>query len=210
MALLSVQVASANWYASNERSETFGGWAVIHTPSVAPSRVNVTFSGQYNSITTYAPHWIQAGWAYIYPWHPDTAMRYVETCVNNCEYPPGRYYEEFGTQPWGTDVDYMIEYVSGTANVWCAYVGGVQKKCQGIRAAPTTVIAQSEVVASPSNQLNTLFDPVYYSTGPGVWQVFDQNNFYADFPYRVEISTNWHFRTYRAITRENFLPLILK
>lgn len=207
--ILPAQKVSANWYAGNQRSNAFGAWAFVRTPAAAPFRVNLNFSGQYNWVSLSTPNWIQAGWAYVYPYH-NIPMQYVETCINDCNDPPGRYYEEFGTQPWGTTVDYIIEYVSGTTNVWCAYVSQVLKKCQGIRAAPTNVLAQSEILVSPFNQLDTLFDPVYYASAPGVYQVFDQNAFSADFPYRVEVSTNWHFRTFRAITREIYLPLILR
>lgn len=68
----------------------------------------------------------------------------------------------------------------------------------------------SEIQGSPFNQLNTVFDPVYYKNAAAQWYALDLNSFSADFPYRVEVRYSWNFRTFRATTRELYLPLIVR
>lgn len=205
--VLFAQGASANWYAGTTQSGAYGAWAYIRTPSVPPNIVSVPDSGEYNWVGTPGPNWIQTGWGY-FPGNP--ARAYVETCINNCNDPPGRFFQWYDVQSWGTTYDYLIDG-SAASNVWCVYINGVQTKCQSIRTAPSDIYFLSEILVSSRNGLDTLFDPVYYKNANYTWQVIDQpQNFGADFPYAVQVFTPWHFRTYRVITFDTFLPLIMK
>lgn len=167
MSLLVVTKVSANWYAGNERADAYGVWAFIRTPSTAPQLVPTSYSGQSNWVSTPGPNWIQTGWNFY--WWETVATKYVETCIDECN--TSRYYAEFGTQAWGSTSDYLVEQTSGTT--WCAYIDGIQRRCQSIRSAPTWVQVFSEIKLSPFNKLDTLFDPVYFKNATGVWSVFD-------------------------------------
>lgn len=202
-------LAAPPWYAGTIRANAYGIWALIRTPSVAPHLVTTDGSGQYNWVSTYGPNWIQAGWAYFHGY--TIPKQYVEWCTGTCDQ-PGDYFvdDTFATQPWGTTVDYLIEWIVETHDLWCVYTNGIQRYCQNVRTVPTDVLAMSEIQGSPFNQLDTVFDPVYYKDAGGSWEVLAQNNFTADFPYGVEVRYSWNFRTFRTTTREIYLPLIMR
>jgi hypothetical protein len=99
LALLIVPNASAaTWYAGAVHPNSYGVWAYINTPAVAPFVVPpANVSGESNWVSTpVAPNWIQAGWHYYYGY--SAAKPYVEICLNNCA---TRIINDFGTQAWG-------------------------------------------------------------------------------------------------------------
>lgn len=200
------------WYAGTRREGVYGLWAYISTPPVPPHTVPMgeDRSGQANWVSTDGPNWIQAGWEYWH-WYTTPPRKYVEWCLSNCTQPEHYgYINDFGIHTWGTVVDYMVEWIPGTTNRWCAYTDGIQRRCENIRTVPTGAQAKSEVHGSSLNELDTVFDPVYYKNPMGIWNVLDMNNFSADFPYQVEIRTNWNFRTFRRTVLPHYLPLIMR
>jgi hypothetical protein len=128
---------AASWHVGAEHPNSYGVWAYIRTPVVAPFTVDYGQSGQSNWVSTPGtPNWLQAGWHFYYDW--GAAERYVEFCINNCTF------QDFVpvsplTQAWGTTVEYMVQHIPGTTDLWCAYVAGVQEDCEHIAAPPLTV-----------------------------------------------------------------------
>ncbi len=210
LALLVVQNASAaTWYVGAEHPNSYGVWAYINTPTVAPFTVPpANVSGGSNWVSTpVAPNWIQAGWHYYYGF--SAARPYVEICLNNCA---TRIVNDFGTQAWGSTVEYVVHHMPGTTDQWCAYIGGIQRDCRNILIPPTTVQVYSEIHESPLNGLETEFNPVYYMDSTGVWHLFDQNTTFTliTFPYKLLVFQNWDFLTYRSVTFERYVPLVVK
>jgi len=179
--LLIGQRASANWYAGTERPTSYGISASIRTPSNPLQMIGAT--GESNWVAGAGPNWswIQAGW--IFYGGQGTPVQYVEGCPNNCN---PRYYMEYNSQTWGTYVEYLVEYKPGTSGTWCAYVAGVQKRCEYIGASSTSVQAYSEIHSSPQNPLDTTFNPVRYKDASMSWILLNQNVFVADFPMQFK------------------------
>lgn len=136
--------------------------------------------------------------------------QYVEYCLNDCLLQSDYVLNEtFATQSWGTTIDYIIEWIPGTINRWCAYTNGVQRNCVEVRNAPSDIQVKSEVHVSLFNELDTTFNPVRYKDIDMLWRGFDQNTFDWSFPYRTQIFSNSNFRNYRVATYEIYLPVIL-
>ena len=57
-ALFFVQNVSANWYAGNRRTSTYGGKANIATPSQAPY---ISSGSEYNWVSLPGSYWLQTG-----------------------------------------------------------------------------------------------------------------------------------------------------
>ena len=72
------------------------------------------------------------------------------------------------------------------------------------------VMAKSEVHDNPNNPLDTTFSEVRYKADDGVWRLFDQDRISNDFPYDVEVFTNYQYRTHRMSTHDIFLPVVVK
>ncbi len=154
--------ASALWYSGVFYPNVNGIWAHITTPSTAQPIYDLPIglqSGESNWVSLPQPNWMQTGWNYYYD--PSGTLKgpnqFIETCINGCYGPPARYYQEFSSQNWGTEVSYLIDYTPGSGDQWCAYIDGIQKKCQAIVAPPVTGQVYSEVHINSMNELDTHF-----------------------------------------------------
>jgi hypothetical protein len=209
LALAYTSNASANWYAWYQQGSYYGVWATIQAPSTAPS--TPTGAGQAHSVTIPGPHWIRAGWYYFSG--DTTPQKYWEYCAENCENDPAQYkLQPLGSQAWGSGVKNEVSHDSSMGQkTWCAWVGGVRKVCkENIQTAPTTVIIQSEVHASPQTQINTEYRSIRIRNSSGVWVYADLNNLFSDFPYKAVKQSSERFRTYRIVTKDIFLPIVVK
>jgi hypothetical protein len=199
---------ASSWYVGAERPGSYGVWAYIKTPPVAPFLVSFGASGEANWVSTQAaPNWIQAGWRY-YHWYGD-AQQYTEMCYNNCT---AYLANNYGTQNWNVTVQYMVQHMPGTTDQWCAYVAGIRRDCQSILVPPTTVQVYSEIHTYPLNGLETTFNPIYYKDSAEVWRLFDSNVSFPSphHPYKRSVFQNWDFLTYRSVTFERYIPLTVK
>jgi hypothetical protein len=206
---VSIIKVSANWYAGAQLSNVYGVWAYIQAP-VNPLHIYDlpgVQSGTSNWVSLPQPNWIQTGWNYYN--FDNVPKQFVETCINGCNGPPARYYHEFGDHNWGATVSYMVEYQPGSGNIWCAYIGGIQKYCQAILIPPTTGQGLSEIQYNNLNEMDTYFNNVYYKNSSYVWQVFDQNEtLYHDFPYTVQVFQPWNYHNFRL--KLVYLPVAMK
>ena len=185
LAVILVQTVSADWYAGNRRSSTYGGKANISAPAQAPS---IASGGESNWVSLPGPYWLQTGWRYYKGW--TTARRYVEYYLPNGVYS----LTDHGTQVWGSTVNYQIEHTSGT--IWCAIIAGSTYNCSSVVSAPREIQAFSEVHTSSSNVLNTRFAAVYYKNSSGSWLLFNQANWREDSPYRVQKDQYYYYLNY--------------
>lgn len=205
--LLFVSPAYAKWYAYYDENNQYGIWATIRTSSSAPYMP--PNSGQSHSVTTTGPHWLQTGWKFHYG--NGSARQYWEYCAANCENDPAQYrLQELGTQAWNTSVKYEVSHdsVQG-AMTWCAWVGGTRRVCNdNIQAAPTRVIAQSEIHTNDKVEISTHFQDVRIMNSAGSWLGPDLSNLHWDFPYKAESTSDDDFRTFRRVTSDIFLPYV--
>ncbi len=166
--------AMAIWYAGTWHVASYGIWAGISTPATAPYMENVPGSWQSNWVSIPPPNWIQSGWSfgatYAIP------KSYVEVCINDCNGPPPRFYQEYSDHPLGSTIDYKVEHSRGTVDRWCAYINNVQKVCTTVTQPPQHVEAFSEIQASSKNSLDTTFSNVWYADSSYVWHAFIQSD----------------------------------
>lgn len=206
---------SALWHSGMFYPDVYGVWAHITTPPTALPIYNFpagSQSGVYSWVSLPIPNWIQTGWHYYYTSEGvlKGPLQFIETCINGCFGPPLRYIEEFNLQDWGTEVWYLIEFTPGTDDQWCAYINGVQKRCQAIVAPPVTGEVFSEIQINSRNELNTYFNDVYYKGSNFVWEPFDQGGIapQSEFPYGIEVFQPSNFRTFRL--KIVYVPVIMK
>jgi len=198
--------AAANWYAGTGHSVSYGAWAHISAPATAPYMEVVADSWQYNYVSIPQPHWIQSGWSLgatqVIP------KSYVEVCINGCFGPPPRFFQEYANHPFGSTIDYMVEFTPGTGNQWCAYVGGVQKYCAAVTTPPQTALISSEIIASSKNGLDTTFSEVRYKDSSYVWRDFEQSDVLEwNCPY-VAVGQSNNFRATRGSCI--YLPFVIR
>ncbi len=206
--LLLADKAFASWYAGNSRYNARGATGYISTPS---DPLIMVASGLSNWVSTLhedanGKDWMQTGWRY-YDHYTGLPKRYWEYCYDYGG--PGQdcLANNVGTQGWGTTNDYWVIWDGNQS--WCAYSGFVQVQCvDNLHNAPATVVAKSEVHGSSHNPLDTIFDDVRYKATDNVWRHFNQDHFSSDFPYEVEIFTNYHYRNYRLDII--YMPLMVK
>lgn len=214
--LISPKNTVANWYAGAQRTVLANGiTALISTPSIPVNLIQSGLSGESNWVSTYyndanGKDWMQAGW--LIRWWYNTPWQYVEYCID--------YHDNYDTcvmspfyayQYWGTTIDYWVERTTGST--WCAYTEKYLRECvDNLHSAPVTVLAESEIHDYDKNSLNTVFDLVRYKDpSTGYWVLFDSNVLWIKYlPYTVYTYTNYNFLTYRMITHDVFLPLIIK
>ena len=204
----------ADWQVGNYRDSTNGVTALIFTPGTRPFLIEAGSSGQANWVSTLVEDingkdWLQAGWRYYY-WDA-VPKHYYEYCIDCQIEGLGTYYidDSFATQTWGTVVDYWIIWDGNQR--WCAYTASIQRECvDNLHTAPALVLGKSEVHNYLRNELDTTFDQVRYKDSANNWRLFDQSHFNTSGPYRVEIYSNYHYRTYRISTHEIYLPTISK
>lgn len=184
------RVSVANWYTGNHRYDAYGVQANIHMPSTAPNLEESGQNGESNYVSLPPDNWVQAGWRYY--WWYGGAQRYVEHYVN------GNYgIDPYGTQAWGSTVNYKVGAWAGGNVDWLAYIDGDYKGGWGPISAPQTVQAFSEVHESSQNELNTHFSSVSYKGGDWSWHYFDQWNFYFDRDsYDIHVYRTYDYRTY--------------
>lgn len=184
--MVAAQPVWASWYAGNYQTSAYGIQANIYTPSSAPYLAS---SGESNSVTTTAPYWVQTGWRYYKNWA--NARPYVEYNLST-----GYDLTEYGTQSWDTYKNYKLYHsVSG----WSVFIDSDLKLCVsggGLPTTPTTLIAQSEVHSSSSNELDTTFSSVYWRNSNGTWTAFNQDHFFEDSPYHVTDTYYYRFDCY--------------
>lgn len=215
MFLCGTDSVSASKYAGAARIIPANGiTALISTPQSALDLVDIASSGVSNWISTIyndseGKDWLQAGWLY-YWWH-SIPKQYVEYCID-CQGEFGTYFidDQFASQNWGSTIDYWID--RETNNRWCAYTAGVQRHCiEDFHSTSVDVYAESEVHESIMNPLNTTFSEVRYKDPvDSIWKLFDTVVWVEEFPYAVEEFSTAHFRTYRVVTNEIFLPIIIR
>lgn len=208
--------ALASWYAGSQRLISSNGVSArIYTPYSVLQLVDVSSSGVSNWVSTYhndsyGTDWLQTGWRYYAS--DSQPLQYVEWCID-CDGSQGTYemHDQFASQSWGTSVTYLVERQTGAR--WCAYTGGVQRYCANtLYDGAMLGLAESEVHGSLHNPLDTTFSEVRYkSPSDGIWRVFDNQRLWVhDFPYNVNIYSDYYFHTYRVQTWEVYLPLVIK
>jgi hypothetical protein len=205
-AVLVSKHAMANLYAGTDHSASYGAWAHISAPATAPYMEVVPNSWQYNWVSIPAPNWIQSGWSlgatYAVP------KSYVEICINDCNGPPPRFFQEYADHPYGSTIEYMVEYIPGTGNRWCAYIGGVQKQCNTVTNPPQFAQASSEIIASSKNGLDTTFSEVRYKDSSYIWHDFEQSDGLEwNCPY-VAIGQPNNFHAIRGSC--TYLPVVIR
>ena len=166
---------ATTWYTGNRQTTSTGVKATISTPTGQPA---MTAGVQASWVSLPCCNWVQTGWAFYKGW--STAQKYVEHNVN------GVYgIEWYGTQSWGSTINYQVSRNSGSSNYWGAYINGFYEGSWGPFSSSSEVQALSEVQDSSSNQLSTTFTNVYYRNLSNQWLLFNQANWQVDAPYKV-------------------------
>ena len=215
--LLHTSSTLANWYAGSRRNPIANGiQSYISTPPSALNLIHRGVSGVSSWISSYyaddnGTDWLQTGWHYYY-WD-STPKQYVEWCVN-CDGNQGTYemHDNFANQNWGNVIQYWVSRDNYTSR-WCAYTDGVVRFCvNNLHNRPVIILAETEIHETSMNPINTLFSNVMYkSPTDNVWRLFDdQTTWFKNFPYDIHIYSDSYFHTYRIVTQEIFLPLIIK
>lgn len=195
--LLIVSPVSANWYAGNYETGSYGTSASISTPSSAPYLYPQSGSSEANWVSTAGTssnytydYWAQTGWHYDYGMN--AAISYVEYKDTY-----GYTRDDLDTQSWGSSNVYMVKYISGG---WGIYINGSLEawvsSSLGLPTAPWETLALSEIQLSSSNVLYTWFNPVYYLDSSYNLNNYNQNNFSADSPYSVWTGYDYDYNTY--------------
>jgi hypothetical protein len=185
-----------SWYTGNDRLGAYGVKAFINTSVQEPFLDNISQSGQSNWVSIPMPYWVQAGWHYYRNW--PGARPYIEWNMSNP--PPGQIPHDFQEYPddmqsWGTGKWYQVEWTSTTT--WCGKAGDNPSICKDIGVSPPIrVYAHSEVHASSLNELDTLFSSVSFKDSNGDWHLFDQEIWWIQSPYNIEIYSNSQFHNY--------------
>lgn len=215
-ALVLTKNALASWWAGAERLVFANGiTAQISTPDTPLDLIDIASSGVSNWVSTYASDangvdWIQAGWRFY--WWYSVPKQFVEWCIDcTGSNPIYEMKDQFAIQNWGTVVDYWVDRDVNAR--WCASTEGVVRFCvENLHSTPVEVLAQSEIHDSSMNPLDTTFNQVRYKDPiDGVFKFFDNQTRWIElFPYGVEKFSNSHFRTYRMVTNNLYLPLVVR
>jgi|SRR5581483_3045643 hypothetical protein len=169
------QVAYASWYAGNKQLSAYGVKANIGTPTTQPV---LAASGESSWVSAVGDGWVQTGWRYYIGYA--RPRPYTEAKTN------GQYWGliEYGTQAWGTYINYTVERYS--SNCWRASfpaIGDGDAWC-GLDA-PAEMQVLLEVHESSSNQASTDVYGVRRKKADGSWAKFNQPNWVEDAPYKV-------------------------
>jgi len=205
--------AKDRWYAGAVREVLSNGiTAIISTPQ---NPLEIYTYGESNWVTAYyidgnGRDWLQTGWIYLKT--DSIPKQYVEWCLDygsptqTCGRAP-----DFATQGWGNSIAYWV-FKQNNAR-WCAYPAGIETLCvDNLSSNSLGTQVASEIHKDPRNALDTTFDQVRYKDpSDNLWKPYDDPILWVEeFAYRVERSSNSHFRTYRLTTKEIFLPLIFQ
>jgi len=195
--LLPQSTASSAFYIGNSYYIAYGGKVDIYTPGYP---INVFNNGQSNWISLPLPYWIQAGWRYYASFQ--LPQKYVEyhLPITNCEI----YHQ--GNQDWGTKVEYKIINVGD--DVWCAYINNLGIGCREIVYAPEVIEVMSEIHEDHRIELFTQFENASYRDSSNNYYLFDQGNWFEQFPYLIAIEDESTYLTYRELTYQQFLHVI--
>lgn len=179
------------WYAGNNQTSVYGVKADIYTPSSAPYVGNYYGEASYVSTISYSGRWVQTGW--ILWANNSSAEPYVEIGTGILS---DIYY--YGTQAWGSYKNYKVQY-EAYDDSWNAYIDGSFKAGYSGSAIPDAPNAQltacAEIRGSNTTELNTDFNSVSWRNSSGVWNLFDQNNLWAESPYHWQGQV-YHYLVY--------------
>ena len=184
------------WYTGNDRLDSYGVKAFINASLQEPFLDNISHSGQSNWVSIVEPYWVQSGWHYYRNW--SGARPYIEWKMSNP--PPGEIPHDFQEYPndvqdWGTGKWYQVEWVTGTT--WCGKAGDNPVICKDVGVSPPIrVYAHSEVHASALNELDTLFSSVSFKDSNGDWHLFDQEIWWIQTPYNIDVYSPYQFHNY--------------
>lgn len=178
------QMALANYYAGNSRSVGYGVKADIGTPSYAPN-VDDWIASFVSTGSSLA--FVQTGWCIEDDYNP--ARSYVETYVAQ-----SYDLDWYSAQAYDFARTYEVVH-TGSGSTWRALIQGTPRGTWGPLSYPQTVVAQSEVYNSPGSQLKGTFNNVQYK-GQYQYFLFNENNFYSNSPYWVEVFYNYKYNTH--------------